>query len=487
MSYSSLAEFLEELAPCGQLARLSAEVDPVLEIAEITRRVASVGGPALLFDRVRGASMAVVTNLLGSEARVCRALGVESLDEISARIESLIAKNTPQNWFDRLKISGDEAGANKFRSKTVKSGPCQQVVRLGRDVDLAGLPLLKQWPGESGPAITAGMLVTQDRGGELPSATICPLQALDPTTLAVLDDGQRDFARHWANHQAAGEKMPAAVVLGGDPAGTVAASLELPTGIDAYHLTGLARGRAVDLVKCRTHALLVPAEADVILEGYFDPETPGATVACAAAGASHYRAPRPAPVLHVTAITHRSHPIVPMTVDCGQQGEVAALSKARERMLLPAVRTTSPDVVDLHLPAYGGLHHFAFVSIRKTHPFQARQAASALWGSAALRFTRFLIVVDAEVNVRDAQQVLSEVGAHASVERDVFSYDGPTHASDSTGPIALGRHLGIDATTKIAGEQSGAAPQRLSAGEEIIARVTARWAEFKLDAARDFK
>ncbi len=480
MAYDSLADFLEELAGRGALVRVSAEVDARLEIAEITRRVARNGGPALLFDRVRGQSIAVVTNLLGTEERVCRALGVESLDEIAQRTEALILKHTPQNWFDRLKMSGDDAGVNKFRAKTVKNGPCGQVVRLGRDIDLATLPLLTQWPIESGGVVTAGQLITQDRGAEQRSVTRCPLQALDQNRLAVVDDGHSAFARHWANYLAAGEKMPAAVVLGGDPAAIVAAHIETPEGVDAYHLTGLLRGRAVDVVRCRTHALEVPADADLILEGYVDPAAELATVASAPAG-SHYQVTRPAVVLHLTSIMHRSHPLFPALIDGGSHGEAAALVKVRERMLLPALRAVAPEIVDLHLPAYGGPHHFALVAIRKTGPFQARQVASALWGSPALRFTKFLVVVDHYVDVHDTDRVWSEVGANVAPERDLFTYDGPAHGSDHANSLApLARHVGIDATAKIPGERSTDGPTPLATNPEIEQLVNSRWEEYKL-------
>jgi 4-hydroxy-3-polyprenylbenzoate decarboxylase len=476
MAYSALADFLEELAACGQLARVGVEVDANLEIAEITRRVARAGGPALLFERVGGQSAAVVTNLLGSEARVCKALGIDSLDSIAARIESLIDEHTPRNWFERLKSGGDLTGADKFRAKLVKSGACQQVVRLGRDVELAALPLLKQWPGESGPVLTGGLLVTQARGSEHRWATLSPLVALGENRLAVVDDGGSEFARIWADYRRAGEKMTAAVVVGGDPATSVAASIDLPPGADFYHVTGLVRGKALEVVKCRTHALEVPAEADMILEGYLDPQTAEAVVV-AAARASRHRVERPAGVLHVTAITQRTHPIVPARIDTGEHGEAGALLKARERVLLPAVRTLAPGVVDLHLPALGGLHRFAFVSLAKTYPFEARQVASALWGSAALRFTKFLMLVDADVNVRDIEAVLAEVGANASPQRDVFSYDGPTPDGVISG---LSRHVGIDATTKIPGEQGGPAAERLIASSEVQQLVTSRWNEYGL-------
>jgi 4-hydroxy-3-polyprenylbenzoate decarboxylase len=462
MPYSSLAEFLEDLSHQGQLARIEVEVDRDLEIAEITRRVARDGGPALLFDRVRGQTMAVVTNLLGTDDRVRRALDLESLDDLWPRVESLIERHTPQTWFDRLKTSSDDAGANRFRPKTVKNGPCGQVAHLGRDVDLASLPLVKQWSSESRFSITAGPLISQAPGLDPRGSTLCAFEALDANTLAVLDDGHSAFARHWEAHSKANEKMPVAIVLGSDPAGLLAAHLELPDDLDAYHFTGLLRGRPLEVVKCRTHALEVPAEADLVIEGYLDP------------GAA-------ATVVSVTAITHRTRPIFPVMIDCGPHGETAALFHARQRMILPTLRTVAPAIVDLHLPVLGGLHRYAFVAMRKTQPFQARQVASALWGSPALRYTKFVVLVDHDVDVHDTACVLSAVGANVAAERDVFSYDGPAHRADfanSMGPLA--RHLGIDATRKIEGERTGVWPAPLAAGEAIEQLVTARWGEYKL-------
>jgi 4-hydroxy-3-polyprenylbenzoate decarboxylase len=481
MPYKSLGDFLEELAHAGELVRVGAEVDAELEIAEITRRVGA--GPALLFDRVRGQSIAVVTNLLGSEARAARALDVASLDEIAARIESLVAEHTPQNWFERLKMAGESGGAQKFQARPIKAGVCQQVVHLGRDVNLASFPLVKSWPGESGPAITSGMLVTEDPQTRTRGASPLALVSLDAERLAVADDGHSTFSRHWADHLAAGLRMPAAVVLGGDPASSVAASLELPPAIDAYQAAGLLRAKPLDVVKCRTHALEVPAEAELVFEGYLDGETASAAIQTAEAGGCYYRVPRPAPVFHVTAITHRSRPIFPALVDGGLTGEAGVLAKARERMLLPAVRSAAPDVVDLHLPTLGGRHRYAFVSMRKHYPFHARQVAAALWGTEALRFTKFLVLVNQDVNVHDVTRVLAQVGANAAPERDVFAFAGPAHGSDHAAGSALAGRLAIDATDKLAGEQSGAWPERLDAGEEIRRLVTARWAEYQLELA----
>jgi len=464
-----------------QLLRISAEVDGDLEIAEITRRVAEQRGPALLFDRVRGRSLAVVTNLLGTPARACRALGLDSLDEMATRVAAIIEQNTPQNWFDRLKMSADDGSAGKLRPKAAKAGVCQQVVRLGRDVDLATFPLLKAWPGESGPAITAGTLITEDRQNNIRGATLTPLVALDENRLAVVDDGHSVFSRHWSAHRAAGQRLPLAVVVGGDPIRTLAASLELPAEIDFYHLCGLLRTRPLEVVKCRTHGLEVPAEADFVFEGYLDPEVPDVNVEAAAAAGSHYRVSLPSPVFHLTAVTHRSRPLFPAIIDSGSTGEAGVLVQARERMLVPLLRSVAPDLVDLYLTAFGGWQRVAFVSIRKQHPFQARQIAAALWGTNALRFTKFLVLVDERIDVHNIEQVLGQMGAHVAPERDLFSLDGPAHASDHANTLgALARHVAIDATTKLPAEQSTKSPSPLDAGHDIRQQVTARWPEYRL-------
>lgn len=488
MPYDSLADFLEELSGQDRLARVAAEVDGELELAEITRRVADEGGPALLFEHLKNQSMAVVSNLLGSEQRVCQALGLERLEEICDRLESLVASNTPRNWFDRLRTSADEAGANKFRPRIVKSGPSQQVVRLGRDIDLAALPLVKSWPDESFASLTSGVLITQHRTTGTRAATLCPLQAATRDGLAVVADGHTQFTQHLADWAADGEKLPVAVIAGGDPALLAAAALELPGEMDFFHLVGLLRGKPLELVKCRTHPLEVPAEADMIFEGYVDSQAAGVTITAAAAGGTHYRTIEQTPLVQLTAVTHRSHPIVPAIIDTGSRGEWAALGKARERMVLAGLKAAEADIVDLHLPLAGGPHRWAVVSLRKRFPFQARQVASALWGSAALRFTKFLVVVDGHVDVRDARQVLAAVGSNVAPDRDMISYDGPAHASDHANALApLGRHVAFDATAKIAGERSGQWPAELRTSEATREQVTARWAEYQLELLQAVK
>jgi 4-hydroxy-3-polyprenylbenzoate decarboxylase len=485
MAFKSLPDFLEELAGSGGLVRVAAEVDAHLEIAEITRRVAAERGPAILFERVRGQSLAVVTNLLGTTERACLALGLDSFDGLADRIEAVTLEHTPQNWFDRLKMGSGDRGLDKLRPKPIKTGVCQQVVHLGRDVNLATFPLVRSWPNESGTSITSGLLLTGDVQAQARGTTAAPLVALDDTRLAVVDDGDSAFASHWAEHRAAGQRMPAAVVLGGDPALAVAAHLDLPVSVDVLHLVGLIHGRALDVVKCRTHGIEVPADAELVFEGYFDPSTADETVVIAGAGGGHYRAPTAAPIFHVAAITHRNRAIFPAAIDASLHGEAAILTKARERMLAAFLRSLTPYITDLSLPVAGGPHGFAVVSFRKRFPFHSRQIAAALWGNDALKFTKVLILVDSDVDVHDVARVATQVGANVAPERDVISFDGPAHATDPAGTLgSLARRLAIDATAKLPGEQSGGCPAPLDAGEETRRQVSARWAEYRLSLAK---
>lgn len=461
MTFKGLADFLETLSARGELARIGVPVDADLEIAEITRRVAAAEGPALLFERVGSGSRAVATNLLGTASRACAALGVDALDALPERLEAAIAEHTPQSWFDRLKLGGADSGLEKLRPRPVKQAPCQQVVHLGRDVNLSALPLVRSLEHVPAAGITAGLCVTESLSSQQRGVSRLPLVTIDANRFAAVDDGDSAFARHWQEHQAAGERMPAAIVLGGNPALLPLAGLALPQSVDLWHLAGVLCGRPLEVIRCRTHGLEVPADAELIIEGYFEFDVTDV-----------------GPAFNVAAITQRTRAILPAIVEGGPSGEVATLVKVRERMLLPQLRALNANIVDFSLPAVGGPHAFAVIALAHASPGLVRQVAAAIWGSSALKFTRFLAIVDAEVNVHDGQQVLAAIGTHVAAERDVFSHDGPSHITDpvfESRPLA--RRLGIDATRKANRPAASSGP---AAGEETIRLVTARWAEYGL-------
>ncbi|MHB9050227.1 MAG: UbiD family decarboxylase domain-containing protein, partial [Pirellulales bacterium] len=312
MAYRSLAEFLEELDAAGELARVGAEVDSALEIAEITDRVSRAGGPALLFQQVRGHAMPVVTNLLGTEARLCRALGIASLEELTDRVAAIVhPPAASEGWFASLRPAPDYAALAKLPPKTVKAGPCQQVVRLASDVDLDELPALKCRPLEAGHSLPRARLFSRSAETGARHVGAYDLAPLDKNRLAVLWHAPQAGPGLLAEYARKRERMPAAVVLGGDPAYDLATAAPLPPEVDPLLFAGLLRGKSIDLVRCRACEVEVPADAELVIEGYLDPAEPPVEVGPWAAVTGFYGPPCPAPVLHVTAMTHRANPVFP--------------------------------------------------------------------------------------------------------------------------------------------------------------------------------
>ena len=499
----SLSDFLETLAGDRELVRIGGEVDPGDELAEIVRRCAESGAPALLFDRVRGSKLPRVANLLATPARACRALGIGRLDELALRTESLLRQSTAQGWLDRLR-SAPDTSAERLRAKTVRSGAVQQIVRLPRDIELGGLALVRSWPNETGPSITGALLVATDSAGvrRLSPGRLVPVdrarqgdgrneaensRAGGPQ-LAIVDDGAGDWTRLWQAAHAAGDRLPVAAILGGDPAWRIAAATPLAAtlsggGLDAYEWLAAICGAALEVVRCRTQPLEVPAEADIVIEGYLDPAVATVPITLAAAAGPYYRAPVDAPLLQVEAITERSGCMVPVVVAGADVGESAVLRKASERLLLPLVRGAIAELVDYSLPGGGGDDRFAFVAVRKTIPLGARRAASALWGVAALAAVKFVVVVDEDVDVHDPAEVWRRVGANVDPARDVFMRDGPSAPADHAFDVAtVGRQMGIDATRKLLGERPSASPTPLFVAREVAELVARRWQEYGIAA-----
>ena len=500
MALHPLADFLETLLAAGQLVRVAVEVDPKLEAAELTRRVAAAGGPALLLDRLRGQSIPLVTNLLGTPQRLCLAFGVDRLDDLAARLESL-TQNGTQNWLKRLRSTTELPAAEKYQPRSVKTGLCQQVVRLGRDIQLAQLPALGCWPDESGPTLSAAQAITYSHSEKLRSLSLCRLQVLGDQRLSIVDDGPTGLSRHAAEAARQGERLPVVLAFGGDPAGLLAAALPLRLDVDGLMLCGLLRDKPLDVVKARSQPLDVPADADLVIEGFIEPPDAVAatfTLSLAARQPStgdpsvpvltasgvtngYYRLPQPGLVLHVTAVTQRTSPILPAFVYGQASGDLATLQAAVERILLPVVRSAIGELVDYALPAIGGLHSFVVLAIRKTSPHQARKVASAVWGLDLLSSTKIVVIVDALVDVHDTRQVLAEIGANVHPGRDVFFHQGQGDPGDHAAPVAgLGQPMGMDATSKLPAEHSGAWPSPLAISDQVSDLVSRRWAEYGL-------
>ncbi|MBI3468706.1 MAG: menaquinone biosynthesis decarboxylase, partial [Planctomycetes bacterium] len=371
MPYDCLADFIEELQRDGELVRIKAEVDPVLEITEITDRISKVEGPALFFERVKGHEMPVVINLLGSTRRMCRALGVASYDELAERIAALIKPQVPEGWIGKLKMVPQLAQLANIPPRLVKTGACQQVVKIGSDVDLAELPVIQSWPLDAGRFITFGQVFTRSPETGERNVGVYRLQLRDRNTTAMHWHTHHDGCQHYLQYKKRGERMPIAVSLGGDPIYPFMAIAPLPPNTDECLFGGFLRGKPVELVKCRTIDLEVPADAEIVIEGYVDPAEPLVTEGPFGDHTGFYSLEDQFPLFHVTAVTHRANPIYPTTIVGKPPMEDYHMGKAIERLFLPLVKMFIPEVVDYDLPIFGVFHNFCFVSIKKTYPQQA--------------------------------------------------------------------------------------------------------------------
>ncbi len=474
MPANSLSDFLEELEQAGELARVGAEVDAELELAAIADQMAKQNGPALLFERVKGHHPPVVANLLASESRLCRALGVTTLDDLPQRLFGEPA--TAAGWFDRIKAGSLFSTPSKQATRTVRSGVCQQVVKLGRDVNLLEWPALRSWPLEQRRSITAGQTLTQHPStGDRKLEATC-LEIVDRSKLAIHWHRYHAGPQHLSLYAARGQRMPVAVWLGGDPAFSVAAAAPLPAEVDGYAFASLLCAKTIDLVKCRSHDLEVPAEAEIVIEGFIDPEEPLLAAGPIAQANGRYSIAGPAYPLSVTTITHRTNPVFSTTVPSGPPGETGAILRAIERLWLPVVKHAVPELVDYALAEQGGPYNLAILSIRKTYPGQARKVASAFWGLDAMMFVKMVVVVDAEIDIHQPTQVVLAALTSADPRRDFFFHDGPPHPWEQ----ASGQALGIDATAKLPEEYAGPWPTRLAPSQETVDQVRARWSEYGL-------
>ena len=440
---------------------------------------ATAVGRRLLFQNVKGCRPAVAMNLLATESRILRALGVASLAEMAERLADTLVGQPTANWFERLKW-GRVSGSQRWEPKFARTGLCQQVVRLAGDVDLAALPALKNWPQEAGRVIQAGQLYWQEPQSTARGVGPCDLQLLDRARLALLCDDRR-LAACLETHRRRGERMPVAIVLGGDPACRIITSSPLCTIVDPQVLGGLLRGRPMELVKCRSADLAVPADADLVIEGYIDPAAESVTVGPIGAAGGFYVGCRSAPVLHVVAVTERTSPICPAIIPSHAAGEPQALAHAASRIFLPAVRAVVPEMVDYALPGWGGPLQFMLLSIRKTAPFEARRVASAIWGWEPLATVKLMVIVDADVDLSDPRAVWSRVGSHVHPGRDVFFNIAAASPSDHATPIAgAGHALAIDATAKLPGEHTRPWPDATTRDAAIRRLVASRWQEYGL-------
>ncbi len=476
MAYRDLREFISRLESERQLVRIRERVSPNLEITEIADRVVKSGGPALLFENVAGSNVPVLINHYGSMRRMAMALGVESLDEIGGEIEGLMNLQPPGGFIDKLKMLPKLAQLSSAFPKTVKSAPCQEVVLEGDGASLDLLPVLKCWPDDGGPFITLPMVFTKDPETGRRNVGMYRMHVYDARTTGMHWHVHKVGARHYAEYEKHNQRMEVAVALGGDPTITYAATAPLPEDFDEMIFAGFLRKSPVEMVKCRTIDQEVPAQSEIVIEGYVDPQE-RRTEGPFGDHTGYYSPADEYPVFHVTCITHRRDPIYPATIVGKPPMEDCFIGKATERIFLPLIRAQIPEIVDMNLPVEGIFHNMAFISIRKRYPMQAQRVMHALWGLGQMMFTKIIVVFDEEVDIQNASEVLWRLGSNIDPRRDVTFAEGPVDVLDHAAPQALfGSKMGIDATRKIAGEGHNREwPEEIKMSAEVKAKIDGLW------------
>ncbi len=514
MAYNDLREWIAALDRAGELKRIKTEVDPVLEIAEITDRVSkgsfagegaratlSPGGPALLFENPKGSPIPVLINQFGSEKRMRMALGVDSLDEVADRIRLFMDVKSPQGFLDKIKMLPMLAEMGKFFPKTVATGPCKDVIRK-ENFDLKHLPILQCWPQDAGRFITLPCVITRDPKTGKRNVGMYRMQVYDGQSTGMHWQRQKIGAEHYRemlrrNSQSRSSvdimartsggsvipesklpagKMEVAVAIGTDPALTFSAIVPAPPDVEEYLIAGFLRQSPVELVKCETVDLEVPATSEIVLEGYVNLDE----LRMEGPFGDHtgfYSLPDLYPVFHLTCVTHRNNPIYATTIVGKPPQEDAYMGKAVERIFLPLMKLTIPELVDINLPIEGVFHNLMIVSIRKSYPGQARKVMNAIWSLGQAMFTKCVIVVDEDVNVQDIGEVTLKVLNHIDPERDIQFTLGPVDSLDHASRLPnFGSKMGIDATRKWESEGfTRPWPDEILMDEKTKSSVNGKW------------
>jgi 4-hydroxy-3-polyprenylbenzoate decarboxylase len=477
--YAHFQAFLQTLEELGELKRIKHPLSTKLEITEVADRCMKRpgGGPALLIENPIGFEIPVAINTLGSRKRMSLALGVNDVEEIARELESLLAMQPPSGFLEKIRSLKKVSRFVNAVPKKVSSGICQEVVLQGKEVDITKLPHLTCWPLDGGPFITLPMVFTHDPETGRRNVGVYRMQIYDERTTGM----------HWQMHKVGMEhmlkarerkraRMEVAVALGGDPACLFSAVAPLPPGIDEMLFAGFIRKEPVRLVKARTVDVYVPADAEIVLEGYVDPEE-RRVEGPFGDHTGYYSMPEPFPVFHVECLTMRAKPVYPATIVGIPPMEDGYIGKAVERIFLPLIRLTLPEVLDINLPVEACFHNMAFVKIKKRYPGHAFKVMNALWGLGQLMFSKFIFVFDEDVDVHDLRDVLFRIGANCDPQRDSLLVKGPLDHLDHASSIpAFGGKIGFDCTHK--GRSEGYPrdwPPLITMSEEIKRRIDALW------------
>lgn len=509
MAFDSFRDWVNHLDKAGELKRIQQPVATELEITEIADREMKLpgGGKALLFEKptVNGvvSPFPVAINTLGSWKRMAMSMGAETVDDVANELGALMKAKPPTSFKEAIKLLSLALDLRHAKPKVVKSGSCKDVIhrydapasrkepwpkapwsaehslRTQSDAlrsisTLANLPILKCWPLDGGRFITLPCVVTKDPDTGERNVGMYRIQVYDDKTTGMHWQLQKVAARHGRRYYEKGERMPVSIFIGGDPMFPFAATAPLPDGLDEFLLAGYLRKKSVELVKCETNDLEVPANADFVIEGYIDPTEPLRDEGPFGDHTGYYTLPEPYPVFHVTAVTHRKDAVYPCTIVGIPPMEDFYMGGASVKLFLPVFKMNFPEIVDIALPAEGVFHNLVVVSIKKTYPMQAYKIMHGLWGMGQMMFTKYIVVVDADVNVHNTSEVLFHLTANTDPQRDSIFTKGPADVLDhATSEIAIGSKLGIDATKKLPGEGFKRPwPPLIKMDESVKARVT---------------
>ena len=477
MPWTDLREFVKALEKAGELRRISLEVDPVLEITEFADRAVKGGGPALLFEKPKGSSIPVLINAFASLRRMEIALDVASVQEVADRISEFLQMRMPEGLMGKLKMLPKLAEMGSFFPKMVSSGPCKEVIQ--RDgFSLAELPILQCWPQDGGRFITLPMVFTRNPETGKRNCGCYRMQVYDACTTGMHWQTHKQGAEHYRRLAAEGKqsRMPVAVAIGADPATMYSAIMPLPPDLDEMMIAGFLRGKPVEMVKCETNDLEVPANAEIVLEGYVDigelrREGPFGD------HTGFYSLDDDYPVFHVTCITRRKDPLYAATIVGPPPMEDFYMGKAIERIFLPLMRLQLPEVRDICMPAEGVFHNLILVSIRKSYPLHARKVMHAIWGLGQAMFSKCIVVVDEDVDVQNVTEVAWKALNNIDPQRDIEFVLGPVDSLDHASRLPnYGSKMGIDATRKWSTEGfTRPWPDVIRMSPEVKARVGDLW------------
>ena len=479
MPFNDINEFIQALDNRGELKRIKTPVSVDLEIAEVLRRVMYDNGPAVLFENVQGYNIPVAGNLFGSEKRMQIALEETNFENLGTRITDLLNMEIPTGILEKVKSLPKLAELSGFSPKLIKSGPVQDVTETTAP-SFSMLPVIKTWPKDAGRFITFGLILTKNPDTGVRNLGVYRMQLYDDRTAAMHWQIHKRGAMHFKRMAEQGKRIEAAVIIGADPATVYTGVAPVPEGLDKYLFAGIMRRKGVELVKCQTVDLEVPAQSEIVLEGYVDPKD----IRMEGPFGDHtgyYTPPEHYPTFHLTGVMRKQNPTYLTTVVGKPILEDAYLGKVIERSFLPLIQVLQPEVVDISFPAAGWFQGLAIVSMKKRYPGQAKKVMFGLWGTGQLALTKMLVIVDEDVNIHDINDVIWAVTTRTDPARDILILDRvPTDTLDPSSPILnLGSKIGIDATTKTKEEGlEGEWQEQAKPDEKTSELVSTKWKEY---------